>query len=584
MEYQVITGVDPFVVALYDQSRSRSFPLGGWKYDFGDEIIYGALPGERIDTGVSGNFTLPGDTQVFSRLSASTSGCLTGVGEVLNRPNFMNPMDPASYHTVERDAIHYTGVRFMCSEFDQEGSIDYKFDTGSGGRFECIAGESTSIRSQAFSSLPDDCNRINCGFDIDAGSDVAHIYKGAGVYLASLACSSLFGTTGWELSSSNFSGVGEELAYCLVKVYPTCPCIYVDVYGTASGGSKFITLTSDEFTCDDMSTFDACTGYQSAFSVSGFTGVSGYAPFLKVAASGRIVPRSLPITGSVWNWSDWYSDYTPGDRRNYGVIQTGWPTWRTQFGYDFSNPSVTAQSSHVYVMPGVYSVGLYPNFDVERISSVMGDIPWSYCVDDAMRNRQSVSADCVMLREIPPKGGAIAWTTPIDMTSYPTVVSGISVVGLSSGSFPIARMDWDFGDGSEIVSTSRYFSDTYSGIETEDTSGTWVDEIEDTNYWIGVSAGPYPERDPRKLTYNHRYVRTSVGEYPNGYVVSVTAFASNTDTSLVLTAALPPAALPVFSDIEGSIKIVDSKLEMDGNSLFMFESEKRGELYTVRTK
>ena len=334
-----------------------------------------------------------------------------------------------------------------------------------------------------------------------------------------------------------------------------------------------------------MSTFDSCTGYCNPFSISGlngFTGVSGYAPFLKIAASGLIMPRSLPITGSIWNWSDWYSDYVPSDQQEHGPIVSGWPVWETTNDWDAENKCITAESEHVYVMPGVYSVGLYPQFDVERISAVVQGVPFEQCLEESDRNGRATSANCVMLRELPPRGGEIVWDT-IDSDQYPTVVSGISVVGLSSGSFPIARLDWDFGDGSEIVTISRYLSGSYDGILSESTTGKWVDISVNANYWIGVDGVSYDERDPRNINFTHKYERTELLSYPEGYIVSLTAFASNTDTSFVLTASLPSAALPTFSDIEGDITLIDSKLERDDSSMFMFESKKEGQIFTLRT-
>ena len=85
------------------------------------------------------------------------------------------------------------------------------------------------------------------------------------------------------------------------------------------------------------------------------------------------------------------------------------------------------------------------------------------------------------------------------------------------------------------------------------------------------------------MSFTHKYERTELLSYPDGYIVSLTAFASNTDTSLVLTASLPSASLPTFSDIEGDITLIDSKLERDDNSVFMFESKKEGQIFTLRT-
>lgn len=581
MEYSVVSGYDPLVVTFYDQSQSRSFPIGSWKYDFGDDLIYGALPDERVSD-ASANFILPGDVVVSDRLESSTKRCLTGVGEVLNRSTLMNPVMASSYRTVSTNTIHYTGVNFISGDSSENGDV---FKTLPPARVQQIAGGENSIVLAGMTPIADDCNRNNCGYDLNAGSDVSHIYKGAGVYLATLACSSVNGVEGWELSSSNFSGIGENLAYCLVTVFPTCPCISVDVYGTGNNASEFVTITSSAFTCDDMSTFDSCTGYCNPFSISGlngFTGVSGYAPFLKIAASGLIMPRSLPITGSIWNWSDWYSDYVPSDQQEHGPIVSGWPVWETTNDWDAENKCITADSEHVYVMPGVYSVGLYPQFDMERISAVIQGVPFEQCLEESERNGRATSANCVMLRELPPRGGEIVWDT-IDPEQYPTVVSGISVVGLSSGSFPIARLDWDFGDGSEIVTISRYLSGSYDGILSESTTGMWVYTSADANYWIGVEGVSYDERDPRNMNFNHKYERTELLSYPDGYIVSLTAFASNTDTSFVLTASLPSAALPKFSDIEGDITLIDSKLERDDSSMFMFESKNEGQIFTLRT-
>ena len=584
-EIKVITGFDPMMVTFVDQSTTRSFPTKYWSMDFGDSFLYAYLSTD--ETSAESKFYLSGDDFVVGAITGDSSmvSCLNGTTGLFSNTNVTNPFSHSQFHITTGFDKHYTGIDFTANGYDTTNGAVLTSENSDGRYTRVIGGDNQFVSVAGLSTLSNTCNRQCISLD-DTWPNVGHIYKGAGVYLASMTCSSDKETGSWYLNSDNFSPVasGVDESYYLVMVYPSCPVSDIIVRGTNTNHTKFAAITSKNFTCDDPMSFSACTGWVSPVSyvsgdssVLGFTGVSGYAPFLQVEASGVIVPRSLPITGAIWDWSDWFSDYTSADQTEFGKVIAGWPNWNTEkrpHGY------LTATGAHTYIMPGLYSVALLPQFDEDRISKFASGIDYDYCLNTDHMNDESVSADCVMVYEIPPTGGEIVWDQ-IDESVYPTVVSGMCVSGLTAGSFPICRIDWDFGDGSDILTVSRYLSTHY------DEAG-WIDETETDNYWVGVTSGGgyYQERDPRNLSLTHTYERTNIEDHCGGYYLSMTAYACNTDTPISLSCCIlstSGAAMPTFSGSEGDIHLIDTRVFGDeNNTMMVIESEKTGQLYTLK--
>lgn len=554
---KIIYGTDPFLVFFKDQSKGRSYPVGYWTYDFGDSIYYGNSGIPAVD------FNLPSD---YSVLSDGVNMCQ----DVLNsgRNIILNPSD------ANVETTHITGISFKSGTVVSAASdvLSSRYENGYKRylRTQGSPSENSFTSVMGISSNPDSCEIESCYPEDDRGNLVAHIYKGPGVYVVEQSVSAASSKTpGWKLSETNFTGNGEGSDFYTVVVAPVCPCVNIKVYpGDPSAGSfRAITITSEDYSADFPEKFNTVSGYASRFSGDVMSGISGYAPFLKVYTSGTISPRSLPITGAAWNWSDWYSDYVESDIFSFGEAKTGWPVWKTTKHWAANTsvgPCITASGVHVYTIPGIYGVALHPYVDYDSTRYVASSFE-SECEDlEYILSTPAASTNCLLLKEITMRGGEIS---SAGMSQpFPTTISGFRVDGLTAGSYPIGKMDWDFGDGSPIVSVSRYTTANY-----------------DSDEWVNSYPNESDERDPRNFTPSHVYRRTAVGDHPDGYTVSVTAYACNTHSSKIITAAIPPASLPLFSETEGDLRLLDNRVfGVNDETMLTFEGVSSKQIYIMK--
>jgi hypothetical protein len=116
----------------------------------------------------------------------------------------------------------------------------------------------------------------------------------------------------------------------------------------------------------------------------------------------------------------------------------------------------------------------------------------------------------VEVAEKPPVAGITCITRPLTGTSPFTVE--LSPKGSRSGSFPIDRIDWDFGDGSPIVTVTRYTQNNFDNVFKK--------------YPLALPDDP---DDVRNYNVKHTYIvdRTT---YPIFYP-SLTCYSANTNTS-----------------------------------------------------
>lgn len=116
----------------------------------------------------------------------------------------------------------------------------------------------------------------------------------------------------------------------------------------------------------------------------------------------------------------------------------------------------------------------------------------------------------IEVQEIPPTAGITCLTRPLTGKSPFTVE--LSPKGCKSGSFPIDRIDWDFGDGSPILTVTRYSQNNFDNV---------IKKLP-----LALSADP---DDVRNYNVKHTYT-TDRGTYPVFYP-SLTCFSANTNTS-----------------------------------------------------
>lgn len=687
-EEACIVGYDPFPVVFRDMSDVRSFKTKYWRWDFGDSIIFGCdtstVDISTLDDPDSlySRFSLPGDDLVYDRGKNSLINCEPLFKNNIdffhdNVPKCLMSIDYNdnwnSYHFNSNQLKHFTGINFKSDTESTSGSgfVDYtRYDVeqvvSGQHRFRRIPNDTyakyVSVTGIDDRILPDQCARISCEQEYDFGNSVAHIYKGPGMYYTTMVCSSenqspkSAGLQGMELASYVYDSDilpedKQKIAGCWINVLPVCPCVSgFHVYGTydkngswASDGlaydsdsRRFLTITNSDFTCDDgdIKSSMGRVGWNCQIEFTDFDGnkritncVSGYAPFLQIGASGTVIPRSLPVTGAWFDWSDWNTDYMEKDHRFFGEVIKGWPTWSTKplnekGQVDWDAPEETLHNisgDHVYTLPGLYSVGISPEFDRERIRRYMPTVrDYEYCAEDTLKN--SASGCCVLVVEIPPKfkqSRGIDWVEPSSMDGKETVVTGIHA-NVIAGSYPISRIDWDFGDGSKILTISTegfrvnnkdVINNFGYGTVNYDTELNDVHPmVDDAQHTIsnGYLNGnpkrncneckmssedefeypryPYARLDARDYKIDHKYVRTSVDDHPNGYTIKCSAYAENTNTCVVYEQPVLEngAGLPDFDDEEGFIEMVDIRSDSTTSTNVVLQSHNEDRLYVNR--
>jgi hypothetical protein len=125
--------------------------------------------------------------------------------------------------------------------------------------------------------------------------------------------------------------------------------------------------------------------------------------------------------------------------------------------------------------------------------------------------------------ELPPTAGITCLTQPVTGTSPYTVL--LSPTACKPGSFPIDRIDWDFGDGSPIKTITRYTS---------------VSSDLDFTYTNLFSSDPI---DIRNYNIQHTY-KINKNTYPVFYP-SLTCYSANTHTSDSCSTIIGPISYPV---------------------------------------
>ena len=251
--------------------------------------------------------------------------------------------------------------------------------------------------------------------------------------------------------------------------------------------------------------------------------------------------------------------------------------------------------NHAYTLPGVYSIGIYPVFADSLIRAYLPTVTdYEHCSDDS--DEQYALKNKIVVLEIPPKFASASGITCDEVVSggYPSYVDSVQC-HVSAGSYKIARVDWDFGDGSEIVSISiDGTSATDYNVGT--TTAVWpFGGRVTTGYMNGNPStecsanaeGEYLRYDPRDWVLRHEYYPTTFDEIASGYVISCSAFAENTNTCVVASATVfldPKALLPDFSDVEGSIELVDVRTDSSGKTNVVLQSEKADRLYVNRVE
>ena len=269
-----------------------------------------------------------------------------------------------------------------------------------------------------------------------------------------------------------------------------------------------------------------CAAYINPYSHGIF--ISGYAPNLTVTWMDSSVARSYPLCAYDWNFGDYYDELHNLSSVYVTQLNTGYPTWFS----DKTNHHV----SHTYAMPGVYDVSLdlrVSGTDTgacevcsKHLHVYVEEIPLQPCFTYSILPTANF--------DVIPLTGLIA---PVTVYVNPSCVV--------PGSFPICRIDWDFGDGSDIFTVSRNMSS--------------ISMIPLTSYPLDVY-------DPRNYIASHTYQRNTAQDQST-FNITMTAYACNTNSHAVTShdGALSGLQLPPYND---ALSHDDMPLHLIGNRNF----------------
>ena len=262
--------------------------------------------------------------------------------------------------------------------------------------------------------------------------------------------------------------------------------------------------------------------------------ISGYAPNLTVYFADSAIPGTSPIQTRTWDFGDYY------DQHN-NTITLVLPGQHVQ---------------HTYTMPGTYNV--------------------NYCVQDSAftqsccaRSATPTTNFYILVKEIAPiTNFTISDDTYSGFTTSLTGSNPFTIYVCSSaihtGSFGIGRIDYDFGDGSDVETFTRYpFMATTNNGTTAYNINAFGDSL-----------------DPRNYVIPHIYASTT----PQTYNISLTAYADNTNTSSVcaINAAVTLQSRIVNSVTSSQRHLVKSRfLNNNDDMIYVFEDGTTNSSFTV---
>jgi hypothetical protein len=87
--------------------------------------------------------------------------------------------------------------------------------------------------------------------------------------------------------------------------------------------------------------------------------------------------------------------------------------------------------------------------------------------------------------------------------------------------------------------------------------------------------------DPRNIIISHEYSKTQYAQ-ASSYTISMSAFACNTNSVMIATKEFGPIETAKISDIEGELRLIDSRMSNNDNDLLLvFEGQKSLNNFTV---
>ena len=275
--------------------------------------------------------------------------------------------------------------------------------------------------------------------------------------------------------------------------------------------------------------------------------VSGYAPNVTVYFVDSSEAHTFPISSYHWNFGDYYDE----DRNTQVVLTTShvgvfdWGCWTM----DKTNHI----AEHTYVMPGVYDVTLC----VQASNTSTQDCSVNYAnAGNFQVYVEEILPQCCYQMSLSSLTG---WGGVISGTASLTVYFNASCI--IPGSFPIGRLDWDFGDGSEIQSVSR---SPYSSTLKDGTPITLQTLI----------SGVFPINEPRDYIVRHTYdVPGSINS--STFNVSLSVYACNTNTMVSCSGGVVGPVVNKYADQYETRHLIGSRfINNTDDIMYLFEGNK----------
>lgn len=301
-----------------------------------------------------------------------------------------------------------------------------------------------------------------------------------------------------------------------------------------------------------------------------FNAVTGYAPNLTVWFQDSSEAHTFPIESYHWNFGDPYNegpdDITSKDSNYYTITNKTSDITNGTFNNPCWNTTSTAHTAvHTYIMPGTYDVTLTVKASETNTQNVCARY------DGSLDEKHFY----VYVKEIPPVCNQGIFASLSSNGVFSNTASSVSgahdttiyfhASSIIAGSFPICRIDWDFGDGTiEKITRIPKTSTTSQGLSV-----------------INISAYVYDLLDPRNLVVPHTYFNTS--DSNKTYDIHLSAYACNTNTLVHCSAfnLVSPIKPKIESRVIDTKRLIGSRFDESGNIIYMIEGEQENTIYTV---
>jgi len=275
--------------------------------------------------------------------------------------------------------------------------------------------------------------------------------------------------------------------------------------------------------------------------------ISGYAPNLTITFQESCIPEITPISSYNWDFGDYYMDTIntsamdlTANSDHTGRINPRYS--RENFVTYLTNHTV----EHTYIVPGYYDITLTATGSANPITI---SIPASKEKQTAYRTHSVYVEEIMPIPCFEIRNNISEFSNTIQFSGdTPLTICAIASC-LSAGSFPIHKIEYDWGDGSEITVLDNYPTSLF---------------------------------DPLTTVACHDYVRLFSLE-KDTYVISMSAYAEITDSMVTASLTIGPVSFQANSanvvDAE-QVRLIAGKLHnVDNKNLLVFEDQINNRVY-----